>query len=59
LQVKEQSDLNRTVIKSEYASLEVPELNLEVPFKSQPGGKHSFFETNKRIFKKSQRLKAF
>ncbi|CAD5224775.1 unnamed protein product [Bursaphelenchus okinawaensis] len=37
LHVKEQSDLNRTVVKSEYASLAVPELELEVPFKSQPG----------------------
>ncbi|KAF1632346.1 UNVERIFIED_CONTAM: hypothetical protein FQV16_0001056, partial [Eudyptes robustus] len=37
LHVKEQEDLNRTVVKSEYASVEVPELELEIPFKSQPG----------------------
>ncbi|KAI6189975.1 hypothetical protein M3Y97_00066700 [Aphelenchoides bicaudatus] len=37
LQVKQKSDLNRSVIKSEYASLAVPELDLEIPFKSQPG----------------------
>lgn len=41
--MKDKSDLNRTVIKSEYASLEVPELDLEVPFKSQPGGMHVVF----------------
>lgn len=38
LQVKEPADLNRTVVKSEYASIQVPELDLEVPFNSQPGG---------------------
>ncbi|KAI6199711.1 hypothetical protein M3Y96_00655800 [Aphelenchoides besseyi] len=37
LNVKEQSDLSRTVVKSEYASLVVPELELEIPPKSQPG----------------------
>ncbi|KAI6213479.1 hypothetical protein M3Y94_00155600 [Aphelenchoides besseyi] len=37
LNVKEQSDLSRTVVKSEYASLMVPELELEIPPKSQPG----------------------
>jgi len=37
LNVKEKSDLNRSVIKSEYASIAIPELDLEIPFKSQPG----------------------
>ncbi|KAI6227494.1 ZPR1 zinc finger domain protein [Aphelenchoides fujianensis] len=37
LSVKETSDLNRTVVKSEYASVHVPELELEIPPKSQPG----------------------
>jgi zinc finger protein len=38
LNVKENEDLNRSLVKSEYASLTVPELGLEIPFKSQPGG---------------------
>jgi zinc finger protein len=35
--VKEKTDLNRTVVKSEYASIKIPELDLEVEPKSQPG----------------------
>ena len=38
LQVKTKEDLNRQVVKSEYASIEIPELELTIPNKSQPGG---------------------
>ncbi|CAD6199547.1 unnamed protein product [Caenorhabditis auriculariae] len=37
LRVKEQPDLRRQVVKSEYASIEIPELELNIPSKSQPG----------------------
>uniref|UniRef100_A0A914BVL4 Zinc finger ZPR1-type domain-containing protein n=1 Tax=Acrobeloides nanus TaxID=290746 RepID=A0A914BVL4_9BILA len=37
LHVKDPRDLNRQLIKSEYASIEIPELELVVPHKSQPG----------------------
>ncbi|CAI2354297.1 unnamed protein product [Caenorhabditis sp. 36 PRJEB53466] len=37
LRVQQQDDLRRQLVKSEYASIEVPELQLEIPFKSQPG----------------------
>uniref|UniRef100_A0AC35TSL7 Zinc finger protein ZPR1 n=1 Tax=Rhabditophanes sp. KR3021 TaxID=114890 RepID=A0AC35TSL7_9BILA len=37
LNVKTAVDLNRQLIKSEYATLSIPELDLEVPAKSQPG----------------------
>eukprot|EP00080_Pristionchus_pacificus_P017184 PDM77204.1 hypothetical protein PRIPAC_43116 [Pristionchus pacificus] len=36
LKVKEQSDLRRQLVKSEYASIEVPEVELVIPAKSQP-----------------------
>uniref|UniRef100_A0A914Z655 Zinc finger ZPR1-type domain-containing protein n=1 Tax=Panagrolaimus superbus TaxID=310955 RepID=A0A914Z655_9BILA len=37
LNVKTKEDLNRQVVKSEYASIEIPELDLVIPYKSQPG----------------------
>ncbi|MCP9262753.1 Zinc finger protein ZPR1 [Dirofilaria immitis] len=37
LHVKNLSDLNRQVIKSEYAEVEIRELELTIPSKSQPG----------------------
>uniref|UniRef100_A0A914EBW4 Zinc finger ZPR1-type domain-containing protein n=1 Tax=Acrobeloides nanus TaxID=290746 RepID=A0A914EBW4_9BILA len=37
LRVKDPRDLNRQLIKSEYASIEIPELELVIPHKSQPG----------------------
>ncbi|KJH43932.1 ZPR1 zinc finger domain protein, partial [Dictyocaulus viviparus] len=37
LRVAEQADLRRQLVKSEYASIEVPELELVIPAKSQPG----------------------
>ncbi|CAB3397556.1 unnamed protein product [Caenorhabditis bovis] len=37
LRVHEQVDLRRQVVKSEYAQIEVPELQLTIPHKSQPG----------------------
>lgn len=38
LRVSIAADLNRSVVKSEYATLEVPELELSIPARSQPGG---------------------
>jgi len=35
--VQKPSDLNRTVVKSEYATIEIPEVELTIPSKSQPG----------------------
>uniref|UniRef100_A0A915CTF2 Zinc finger ZPR1-type domain-containing protein n=1 Tax=Ditylenchus dipsaci TaxID=166011 RepID=A0A915CTF2_9BILA len=37
LSVQNPGDLNRTVVKSEYASIEIPEVELTIPSKSQPG----------------------
>ncbi|GMS79481.1 hypothetical protein PENTCL1PPCAC_1656, partial [Pristionchus entomophagus] len=36
LKVKEQADLRRQLVKSEYASIEVPEVELVIPPRSQP-----------------------
>lgn len=35
--VKEQKDLNRQVVKSDYSSVTIPELDLEIPARSQKG----------------------
>ncbi|EPB71533.1 ZPR1 zinc finger domain protein [Ancylostoma ceylanicum] len=37
LRVLEEDDLRRQLVKSEYASIEVPELELVIPAKTQPG----------------------
>lgn len=37
LKASTKEDMNRTVVKSEYASIQIPELDLEIPNKSQPG----------------------
>jgi len=37
LKVSNLKDMNRQVVKSEYAQIEIPELDLLIPFKSQPG----------------------
>ncbi|ETN82374.1 hypothetical protein RB195_013849 [Necator americanus] len=37
LRVSEEDDLRRQLVKSEYASIEVPELELVIPAKTQPG----------------------
>uniref|UniRef100_A0A0K0EIE7 Zinc finger ZPR1-type domain-containing protein n=1 Tax=Strongyloides stercoralis TaxID=6248 RepID=A0A0K0EIE7_STRER len=37
LKVQNERDLNRQLVKSEFAQIEIPELNLEIPPKSQPG----------------------
>ncbi|KAE9549284.1 hypothetical protein FO519_007506 [Halicephalobus sp. NKZ332] len=37
LKVSNPRDMNRQVVKSEYAQIEIPELDLLIPFKSQPG----------------------
>lgn len=38
LKVADPVDLRRQLVKSEYASIEVPELELTIPSQSQPGG---------------------
>lgn len=38
LKVTTKEDMNRQVVKSEYAQIEIPELDLVIPYKSQPGG---------------------
>ncbi|CAI5450927.1 unnamed protein product [Caenorhabditis angaria] len=37
LRVQKQEDLRRQLVKSEYASIEIPEIELTIPSKSQPG----------------------
>lgn len=39
LNVKSESDLNRQVVKSDYASINLVEIDFEIPPKSQKGGK--------------------
>jgi zinc finger protein len=39
LHVKTSADLNRQLVKSDYASLKVVEVDFEIPSKSQKGGK--------------------
>lgn len=40
LTVKSEKDLNRQVIKSDYTSIKIPEVDFEVPSQSQKGGNH-------------------
>ena len=42
VQIEHEQDLNRQVVKAETASCSVPEIELEIPAKSQPGGKVFF-----------------
>lgn len=37
LAVKEKKDLNRQLVKSDHTSIQIPELNFEIPSKSQKG----------------------
>lgn len=43
LNVDELKDLNRQVVKSDYASVRIPELDFEIPAKSQKGGQNLIF----------------
>lgn len=46
LTVETVDDLNRQVVKSDYASIKIPEVDFEIPFKGQNGGKHTTFFFN-------------
>lgn len=39
LNVQNQNDLNRQVVKSDYSNVKIVELDFEIPAKSQKGGK--------------------
>lgn len=41
LKAESQADLNRQLVKSDYASVKIVELDFEIPPKSQKGGKCS------------------
>lgn len=41
LLVETQQDLNRQVVKSDYSNIKIPEVDFEIPAKSQSGGKQS------------------
>ena len=38
LHVKSETDLNRQVVKSDYTSVKIPEIEFEIPSQSQKGG---------------------
>lgn len=38
LKVENEDDLNRTLVKSDYTSIRIPELDFEIPANSQKGG---------------------
>lgn len=40
LKVNQDVDLNRKVVKSDYTSVKIVELDFEIPAKSQKGGMH-------------------
>lgn len=40
LQVQKDTDLNRKVVKSDYTSVKIPELDFEIPAQSQKGGNY-------------------
>lgn len=40
LYVKTEQDLNRQVVKSDYANVKIEDLDFEIPAKSQKGGKY-------------------
>ena len=42
MKIKEKEDLNLQIVKSDSASLSVPEIELEVPPESQKGGRGFF-----------------
>lgn len=39
LKVKSEKDMNRQVVKSDYTSVKIVEMDFEIPAKSQKGGK--------------------
>jgi zinc finger protein len=43
LLVKSKSDLNREIIKSDFATLEIPEVDFEIPARTQKSCKLSFY----------------
>lgn len=46
----EPRDLNRSVIKSDYASIFIPELDLEIPSKTQRGTINTIGKSIKRMY---------
>lgn len=40
LDVKTMDDLNRILVKSDFTSVKIPELEFEIPANSQKGGQH-------------------
>lgn len=38
LQIRSEKDLNRQVVKSDYTSIKIPEVDFEIPSQSQKGG---------------------
>lgn len=43
LKVETPEDLNRQVVKTDYTSVKIPELDFEIPAQSQAGGTDHFF----------------
>lgn len=43
LTVLTKDDLNRQLVKSDYTSIKIPEVNFEIPSKSQKGGELLMF----------------
>jgi zinc finger protein len=46
--IETERDLNRQVVKSDYATLKVPEIDLEIPPNSQKGGTYSALKWKSR-----------
>lgn len=44
LTVEDVVDLNRQVVKSDYTSVKIPELDFEIPSGSQKGGMNKLFQ---------------
>lgn len=49
LQVQSPQDLSRQIVKSEWASIKIPEVELEIPHKSQPGDVTTVEGTIRRV----------
>lgn len=47
LKVETQPDLNRQVVKSDFANVKIPEVDFEIPAKSQSGGKLCILSSTK------------
>lgn len=47
INVKNVEDLNRTLVKSDFTSIKIPELEFEIPANSQNGGMYIIFSVSK------------